>query len=127
MGYIIIDESFTLTSPIKLGSNRDLYVIFVCDRLCMKDLSVLLFTIVIVIILVKHNIYIYIYIYTYIHTYIHTHTFQSCLLQYCNIYCFVSQCMFSHTLHDQVFNLPHRFFSSLVLVVNHILIQYKAT
>ena len=27
-----------------------------------------------------------------------------CLLQHCNIFYFVPQCMFSHVLHDQVFN-----------------------
>ena len=71
-------------------------------------------------------IYIYIYIIdTYVYIYIYT--FSQCLLQYCNIYYFVSQCMFSHALHDQVFNLPDRFFSSLSFVVNNILIEHKAT
>ena len=35
--------------------------------------------------------------------------------------------MFSHVLHHQVFNLPHRSFSSLLFVVNNILIDPKAT
>ena len=44
--------------------------------------------------------YIYIYIYIYI---LYIHAFSSCLLQHCNIYYFVSQCMFSHAVHEQVF------------------------
>ena len=75
-----------------------------------------------------HIIYIidtYIYIHTYI--YIYMHTFSSCLLQHSNIYYFVLQCMFSHDLHNQVFNSPYRPFSSLLFVVNNILIECKAT
>ena len=34
--------------------------------------------------------------------YIRTYTFSSCLLQDCNVYYFVSQCRFSHVLHDKV-------------------------
>ena len=35
--------------------------------------------------------------------------------------------MFSHALHDQVFNLPYRSFSSLSFAVNNVLIEHKAT
>ena len=59
-------------------------------------------------------------------TYIYIYTFSYCL-QHCNIYYFVSQCMFSHALHDQVFNLPYRSFSSLSFAVNNVLIEHKAT
>ena len=55
------------------------------------------------------------------------HTSSSCLLQHSNIYYFVLQCMFSHDLHKQVFNSPYRPFSSLLFVVNNILIECKAT
>ena len=71
---------------------------------------------------------LYIHIYnTYIHTYIHIYTHFH--LVCCSIVTFIilSQCIFSHALHDQVFNLPHRFFSSLSFVVNNILIEHKAT
>ena len=74
-----------------------------------------------------YNRYIYIYIHIYIYIYIYMHTFSSCLLQHSNIYYFVLQCMFSHDLHNQVFNSPYRPFSSLLFVVNNILIECKAT
>ena len=76
------------------------------------------------------NTYIYIYIYKYIniciykiYVYIYKGAilnahfqkryskFSSCLLQHCNIYYFVSQCMFSHTLRDKDFKFPYRSFS----------------
>ena len=51
-------------------------------------------------------VYICVYIYIYIiDTYIYIYTFSSCLLQHCNIYYFVSQCMFSHAVHEQVFKI----------------------
>ena len=53
-------------------------------------------------------VYICVYIYIYIidtYIYIYIYTFSSCLLQHCNIYYFVSQCMFSHAVHEQVFKI----------------------
>ena len=60
--------------------------------------------------------YIYKYIYIYIYcTYIATYTYAYILLQHCNIHYFVSQFMFCHTFHDQVFSLSFRsFFFSLI-------------
>ena len=52
-----------------------------------------------------------IYACIYIYIYIYIHSFSSCLLQYCNINYFASQCVFfSHALHDKFFNLPYRSF-----------------
>ena len=83
-----------------------------------------------------YYIYIYAYIFTlfsYICMYIYINICiyeiydSSCMLQHSNIYCFVSQCMFSHALHDQAFYSPYRSISSLWFVLNNILIEHKAT
>ena len=59
-----------------------------------------------------YMMYVYMYIYAYVYVYIYIiflsiyiYTFSSCLLQHCNISYFVSQFMFSHALHNLVFNL----------------------
>ena len=62
---------------------------------------------------------IYVYVCIYIHFYLVCWSIVA--------FYFVSQCMSSHALHDQVFNLPYRSFSSLLFVVNNILIEHKAT
>ena len=50
------------------------------------------------------------YMYLSDHIYIYIYIYSSCLLQYSNIFNFVSQCMFSHALYYEVLNLPYRSF-----------------
>ena len=107
------------TSP-KIWKKITLLAIrFVYMHLYMYSICMIYIYIYIHLYIITRLYYIYIYAYVFTLWYVH--------IKYMFIWQFVSKYIFSHAIHDQVFNFPYRSFSSLWFVVNKILIEHKAT